>query len=238
MADILCAVICAAVTSIATCEQFPSDTRAVNVTNTIALCHSLIERRIFVVFISTNQVFDGSVPIRDAADEACPVSEYGKQKAAVEAYLAEHKNTSAILRLSKVLGRNSEIFRDWAAALGRRTPIFPAADMVISPIRLETCISAIMSIAAARVPRVFQLSGTDDIGYAEIARRIAKKVQAEPSLVVPRPGADLGIDAKFRPSHTTLDTRRLREDFGYPPIDSRQVIEHEVDLAIEGLSKT
>ena len=51
------AIICAAVTSQEKCRLEPDYSRRVNVKGTVALAKQLIDRGVFVVFISTNLVF-------------------------------------------------------------------------------------------------------------------------------------------------------------------------------------
>jgi dTDP-4-dehydrorhamnose reductase len=54
------AVICAAVTDMATCEEKPDETRAVNVTGTIKLIKKLEEKENHIVFLSTNQLLNSA----------------------------------------------------------------------------------------------------------------------------------------------------------------------------------
>src|SRR5256885_572266 len=52
----------AAVTRLAACEVDPIGSAALNVGQTVALVDRLVARDIYVLFISTNQVFDGTHP--------------------------------------------------------------------------------------------------------------------------------------------------------------------------------
>ena len=80
-------VLCAAITSLEQCRANPAGTRLVNVTRTLALLEGLAQKGTFVVFISSNLVFDGSKPGRQADEPVCPRTEYGRQKAEAEAAL-------------------------------------------------------------------------------------------------------------------------------------------------------
>ena len=55
------ACICAAVARLADCAADPQGSAHVNVTQTLALVDKLLSRGIYVLFLSTNQVFDGSI---------------------------------------------------------------------------------------------------------------------------------------------------------------------------------
>ena len=89
------AVICAAVTDMATCEIKPIEYRAVNVIATKELI---------------NQVFDGERPYQKPYAPHNPIYEYGRQKADVEAFL-KYVSSSCILQQgnSPILRRNRNV---------------------------------------------------------------------------------------------------------------------------------
>ena len=53
------AVICAGVTNIAACEREPEKTAQVNVAGITGLIENLVESGSFVIYLSSNLVFDG-----------------------------------------------------------------------------------------------------------------------------------------------------------------------------------
>ena len=75
------AVICADITDMAICETNPDETKTVNVTGTIELIKQFLQKKIHIVFLSTNQVFDGEEPMRKPDAPRNLINEYGKQKA-------------------------------------------------------------------------------------------------------------------------------------------------------------
>src|SRR6185437_7526621 len=81
--------ICAAIARIAACAADPQGTAFINVDRTLALADKFLARGIYVLFLSTNQVFDGQTP--NVAPDApySAVSEYGRQKARTEMALRE-----------------------------------------------------------------------------------------------------------------------------------------------------
>src|SRR5271154_1929445 len=56
------ACICAAVARLAACAADPEGTLRINVTQTLALVKKLLARDIAVLFLSSNQIFDGLEP--------------------------------------------------------------------------------------------------------------------------------------------------------------------------------
>ena len=96
------AIVCACLSSIDLCAKEKDMTFKVNVTNTIKLIKRLEESNYKIVFISTDNVFDGKKGNYVETDKTCPVNEYGRQKVMVEDYLLEHAKNYLIVRLSKV----------------------------------------------------------------------------------------------------------------------------------------
>ncbi len=81
--------ICAAIARIAACAADPKGTALINVERTLALADKFLARGIYVLFLSTNQVFDGQTPHVAPDAPHSPVSEYGRQKARTETALSD-----------------------------------------------------------------------------------------------------------------------------------------------------
>ena len=88
-------------TSLARCRAEPAATHRVNVDAVASLSERLGRRGTFMVFLSTNLVFDGSRPFARATDRRSPLTEYGRQKAEAEAVIRLQGEGAAVLRLSK-----------------------------------------------------------------------------------------------------------------------------------------
>src|ERR1700720_893808 len=98
--------LCAAIARLAACADDPQGSAHINVAQTLALAETCLARGIAVLFLSTNQVFDGRSPPERAEAPHSPVSEYGRQKAPAETALLRQMESgapAAILRLAKVV---------------------------------------------------------------------------------------------------------------------------------------
>ncbi|MGD1118521.1 MAG: sugar nucleotide-binding protein [Dehalococcoidales bacterium] len=213
------AYLCASVTSLEKCRKEPAATARVNVHQTVALTKKLAQTGAFVIFLSTNLVYDGSVPRRKADDAVCPVTEYGRQKAEAERQLLTLGNPASVVRFTKVLDPNMALAKDWLKKLRNHEVIHPYSDMVIAPIPVSFSVEVLHHIAKARSPGIFQVSGDKDVTYAEVARHIAHRIGASPDLVQPIESKNGGVQLETVPRHTTLDTTRLRKEFGIKPPD-------------------
>jgi dTDP-4-dehydrorhamnose reductase len=210
------ACIAAGVARLAACAADPDGSAAVNVTGTLALVERLLARDVHVVFLSSDKVFDGTVPHVPAAAPACPTSEYGRQKARTEHVLKTHLERGAavaILRLAKVLPAGAPLFTGWAQALsaGRRVRAFD--DMTLAPVPVRIVVEAIAALMRDRRRGIFQLSGPADATYAEAARHLAVRLGADPRLVDGISAAG-EMPAGAASQHTTLDSAALREAYG------------------------
>ena len=213
------AFLCAAMTSLNHCRKEPAQTAKVNVYHTVSLAKTLVESGTFVIFPSTNLVYDGSIPFRKAEDPVCPVTEYGRQKAEAERQLLVLGDSVSIVRFTKVLGLNTPLFKGWIQALQDGETIHPFSDMVMAPVPLSFAVDVLHRVAEARLPGIVQVSGEKDVTYEQVARHIAQCIGASPDLVQPMRSEEAGLQIESIPSHTTLDTTRLRVELGMEPPD-------------------
>jgi dTDP-4-dehydrorhamnose reductase len=211
------AIICAAVPLIDACEKDPEGTARVNVSGTLALIRRLVERNVFTVFISTNQVFDGAIPHVSADTPQSPRSEYGRQKTRVEQELMRKGGPTAIVRFAKILEPGTPLFTKWRDALLSGGIITPFIDMQMAPVPLSTAVSTLRLIADRRAGGFWQVSGERDLNYAQAATLLARHLKVDPALVHPIAARDSGRVTSHLPEHTTLCVDRLRHEFGVQP---------------------
>jgi dTDP-4-dehydrorhamnose reductase len=221
------ACIFAAVARIEACEASPQASAHVNVTQTLALADRLLGRGIPVLFLSTNQVFDGKVP-NVAADAAhSPLTEYGRQKSRAEAGFfsrMEQGMPAAVLRLAKVVSRDMPLLREWSGKLAAGQPIRAFSDMTMAPVETAMACDAIAILMKDAARGVFQLTGPRDLSYLEIGRFIAAQLGVARSLVAESTTVEAGLPAGSGRMHTTLDSTRLRDQYGVTPPDVLEIV--------------
>ncbi|HEX4185255.1 MAG TPA: sugar nucleotide-binding protein, partial [Stellaceae bacterium] len=214
-ADTRAACIFAAVGHLVDCQRDPVGSALINVTRTVELVERLVARKVYVLFLSTNQVFDGSRPQVPVATPLGPVSEYGRQKARTETRLQAMTAAGApvgILRLAKIVAPGMALLRQWQEALAAGRPVHAFHDMVMAPTPIGVAAAAITALLAERCSGIWQLTGPRDISYAEVAAYIARRLDADRALV--RPVAAAGMPEGSTPRNTTLDSSALRARFG------------------------
>lgn len=200
------AYICAATTKLDECEKDPAGTARVNVEHMSELSQRLQANGTHVIFLSTNQVFDGEKPFRTASEAPSPRNEYGRQKAAFEKALLASDKSAAVLRLTKVIAAPLPLLAHWEIALKNAQCVEAFDDLRFAPLPLSTTLEALVELGQKQNTGIFHLSGSEDISYAGIARALAKRIGADEDLVKPISATTKGIPQTFLPKHGTLET--------------------------------
>lgn len=211
------ACILAAVGHLVDCHRDPVGSALINFTRTVELVERLVSCGIHVLFLSTNQVFDGSQAHVPTTAPLSPVSEYGRQKALTEARVKSSMAAGApvgILRFAKIVAPGMALLRQWQKTLAAGQLVYPFRDMFMAPTPIGVAAAAITALLIERCSGIWQLSGSEDISYAEIADHIGRNMQADPALVNPIAAASAGMPMGSTPRHTTLDSSLLRSAFG------------------------
>jgi|SRR5579863_2377741 len=223
---------CAAIARLNDCANNPPASALVNVTRTIALADKALALGIPILFLSTDKVFDGTRAHVPAATPLCPVSEYGRQKAATEAALGERMRAGApvtVLRLAKIVSPGMALLRQWIASLTGGKSVRAFDDMMMAPTPVAVVAMAVERLVAEPNPGIFQLTGPRDVAYSEVAAHLARSIGADPALVGPVSAYSAGLPPGSTARHTTLDSSALRERFGIAVPDAWAVIDELVE---------
>jgi dTDP-4-dehydrorhamnose reductase len=205
----------AGITSITYCQKYPKRSYKVNVQNTIKLIERLIEKNIFIVFPSTNLVFNGEKPFSKENDPVSPTTLYGKQKVEVEQYLLSKGKTSCILRLTKIAESLLPLLKEWALMLYMNKIVNPFSDKYLAPVSLVHCIQVMLAIAKNRYTGIFQFSGDRDISYEQLCMCLANSIIPNSNylnFIKPVTSKELLPMGSTRNKYTTLDTGRLNHE--------------------------
>src|SRR5580698_3954076 len=220
--------LCAAIARLSACADDPQGSAHINVVQTLALVEKFLASGITVLFLSTNQVFDGRTPHERAEAPHSPVSEYGRQKARAEAALLRQMESGApvaILRLAKVVSDTMPLIGGWIKDLTAAKPIRVFNDLKLAPTPTDLVCTAIAALLQDRARGIFQLTGPRDVSYAEIGRFLAAYLDADPKLVNPTSARAAGLPEGATPLHTTLDSGLMRVHYRLDVPDVWDVVE-------------
>lgn len=222
-AGTVAACICAARARLPDCAADPLGTSFVNVDQTTLLAQRLSQIGVYTLFLSSNQVFDGQHAFVPSQAPVCPISEYGSQKATAEAQImaaCAEGGGAGVLRLSKVLGPATPTMARWATSIRSGIPVEAFPDMVLAPLPIDLVAAAVCHLMFDAAMGVFQLSGPQDVSYAEFARLLVGALDGSPELVREVSAASADLPVGSIPRHTTLDSTELGARCGIVPPDA------------------
>lgn len=169
-------VICASASNISLIKKNPRKFRNINVINTIKLIKELSKKKIFIIFLSSIHVFNRKKQFYKYNEKTCPTSFYGKYKCEVEEYLNyKLKKKSCILRLTKVISKNTPIIEYWNKELNNGKIIWAYNDRFIAPVKILKVIQTIEILIKKKQNGIFQLGANKEVSNFEFARYFYKK---------------------------------------------------------------
>ena len=166
-------VICASITNIKYCESNIHDSEMVNFVNTIKIIDYFSKRGIFILYLSSSSVFSGRIPFERYNSPTSPTNNYGKLKVKVENYLLEKVGiNSAILRLTKVISKNSPIIKLWERDAIEKKEIIAYSNKNISPIQIDIVLDTIYLLISQKSYGIYQLGGGVEFSYTDFAKSL------------------------------------------------------------------
>ena len=219
------AYLCAGITDCARCRHLPHEARAVNVDGTVAVARRLVTAGCRVIFLSTNRVFDGSIPFTPRTSEYFPHTEYGRTKVEAERQLRALGPLVSIVRFSQVWAAHRHLFQAWRELLLAGQAIHPLENMFLAPVPLPLAIETLCRLGDREAFPIVQLSAREDISYAAVAYRMAARLQVDVCLVQPRNTFEAEGGLEHVPRHTTLEVGAPESALGIHAPDPWQAIE-------------
>ncbi|ACS78620.1 sugar nucleotide-binding protein [Maridesulfovibrio salexigens] len=218
------AVISAGISGYKECAENP-ESRLVNVNRTIKLCRFLLNRGTKILFPSSTAVFDGQAAFPEPDAPTCPNTEYGRQKMEVEEFLHQYPDQTAIVRLTKLIERNTPLIAGWLEKLAIEQEITPFKDLSIAPILFEDAAFACCKIMGKGGNGIFHCSGPQEISYLEFGRMLCERSGFNPELV--KAASCKGI-IDYRTPHCGLGSKATEEMIQFKFPDPKQVVERLV----------
>lgn len=168
-----CVIICAGVTDVELCEAEPEMCERINSTNTIELIDRCVRKNAFVIFISSNAVFDGKKSFYRHTDTTSPTTKYGEAKLSVEKYIQTLPLKKAcVLRLTKVITDSTPFIQNWRNAAKNGNKIKAFDNRLISPINIKDVVDTIELLIKNKNSGIFQLSGSEEISFYDYAKKL------------------------------------------------------------------
>jgi len=159
----------------------------IHVVKTIELIKYLAERRIGIVFLSSDQVFDGKKGNYTELDKPAPVNSYGLFKLQVERFLRNHVGNYLVFRLSKTYSTNitdGGTFADIVGAFRKGGPVKSAYNLIFNPTDVKLVCQGIYQSIQMNIKGLYHLADKAVMSRYEFAHRIAEEYGFDPGLIV------------------------------------------------------
>jgi dTDP-4-dehydrorhamnose reductase len=203
----------AALSDVDACERHPDAAHQVNVQGSEAIARAALEVGARLIYISTDQVYDGAKRYYDESDVPKPLMVYGRTKLEGERLAATICPETMILRLALMYGWGSSSrlnFVDWLLQrlrAGQEVPLF--VDQYRTPLYVVQASEAIRQlIDAPEVRGTFNLGGGERINRYAFGRTFCKVFNLPIDLLKPiEMGSTTGLAA--RPRDCSMNSARI-----------------------------
>ena len=179
---------CAALTDVEKCEMEPKLANLINAKATEIIAKETERLGSYLIYLSTDYIFDGKKGLYNETDFPNPLNHYGKTKLAGEKTVETNTSKWSIIRTSTPFGTNSskKTFPVWLLEnLQKNKEVNILEDQFTSPTYVPNLSKMILEIVTRNLEGFFHLAGSTRISRFEFAKLIAKKLNLDSSLLNP-----------------------------------------------------
>jgi dTDP-4-dehydrorhamnose reductase len=219
----------ASVTDVDLCEERPGMAMHVNgvATGTIGVVAHTVGA--YVVYVSTDYVFDGQTGNYREGDETNPINHYGRSKLQGERLLAKSGATYCVARTSVVYGWGREYrpnFALWVVGKLRSRQIARVVnDQFASPTLDFNLAEMIMDLAGKRYEGLMHLAGATRADRYSFALQIADTFGLDRGLIHPVSSDSINWKAK-RPRDSSLNIQKAQSTLKIEPMKLEEALDH------------
>lgn len=222
---------CAALIDHAACEENPSLAERINVHGTEAIARSALQRRLRLVYVSTNSVFDGARGQYREDDEAAPRHVYGQTKKRAEERVLQAGGLVlrtvpyGFHRYLPIQGRRPNIL-EWAFhALASEERVLGYVDSWLNPVSAADMAMVIEECLEADLRGLYHVASRRMISKYEFVREVARVFHLNGDRLYP-------VETPGGPQRLTLDGSKLLNSL--PHVSVREVPDGLLSIAEEG----
>ena len=210
-----------ALTQVDHCEENQEEAFKINYDGTCSVVVKTEEQKCFLIFISTDFVFDGSNGPYKEEDEVHDVNWYGQTKWMAENMVKESAADWAIVRTCLVYGNNLNDGRNniinWVKEnLEQGKKIKVVSDQFRTPTYVEDLAKGIVLIIQKKAKGIYHISGEEMMTPFDMAIATAAYLGLDNSLIEKVNGDTFSQPAK-RPLKTGLIIDKAKQELGYVP---------------------
>jgi CDP-6-deoxy-D-xylo-4-hexulose-3-dehydrase len=203
------------------CEDHPEDAQACHVRGTQHVAKAAADRGSFLVYYSTDYVFDGKTGPYAEEDGPHPLSVYGRAKLEAERVIQELTPAYLIIRTTAVFGWD-RTSRNVAMQVWERlqsgSPMAVPEDQWCNPTLAGYLAEASVRLVQIGARGIYNVVGKDRMSRAQLAKALAHAMGLDPGHIHPVPTPELGQRAP-RPLQGGLKSSKLAGLLGTQPLD-------------------
>jgi len=214
-------IICAAITDIAFVNDKPEHCYQMNVNNTLTLIQDINALGLHVIYLSSDNVFSGDKGKYIDSSDTLPISEYGKQKLAVEKGIEKLSGNYTIVRLSKIVGverGDTTIIDDIYQQLNSHQEIKAAEDLIFNPTYIGDVLRVIDIIQENKIFGILNFCNVENWNRHQLTEIISKRLKL-PNDKIKKVKFSSFDSTRPRPLNTTMINSRVFNDFNFTSID-------------------
>lgn len=168
------ALICAADANIEYCFKNKENAYQKNVIATIKLINQLNRLGYHIVFLSTDNVFNGKKGNYIEEDIQTPINEYGKMKAEVEKYLINNISASCIMRIGKIVGNftsEKDLLVEWFQMAKQEKTISCIKGNIITLTHIDDIVKSFFLIIENNMSGLYNIVGNESDSRINLCKR-------------------------------------------------------------------
>ncbi|NEQ98968.1 MAG: NAD(P)-dependent oxidoreductase [Cyanothece sp. SIO2G6] len=206
------------------CEVEPELAHRINVDASLNLAGLCSDQAIPFVFISTNQVFDGTqAPYRED-DPVSPINKYGEQKIAAEQGVLQRHPAALLCRMALMFGvapTAPSFLQGFLHHLADGEPLKLFIDEFRTPLSGTDAAQGIL-LALGQIQGCLHLGGAERLSRYEFGRILTSVMGLDESCLTICRQADVSM-AAARAADLTMDSSRAKA-LGYEPTDVKTAL--------------
>lgn len=221
----------AAMTNVDLCETQKDLAIKINAKATAVIAEQAKKLGAFLVYVSTDYVFDGEKGMKKESDNTDPIDHYGKSKLEGEKAVKEIATKWCIARTSTPYGihpkkKSFPIFI--AENLKAGIPLDIITDQYTSPTYVQNLSRMLIEISSRKIQGILHVSGATRVSRYDMAGMVADKLNLDKKLLRPTSMNNMNWTAK-RPKDSSLDVSKAASLLKEKPI----TVQQGLDLFIE-----
>ena len=224
-----------AMTAVDLCDTQQDNALKINSQATEILAKECSKINSFMVYVSTDYVFDGNTGMYEENDTANPLGFYGKSKLLGEKSIQNFSSNWCIARTSTPFGLHptKKSFPIWVIEnLQKQKQIDVLTDQFTSPTYVPSLSRMLIEISERHLTGIIHVAGASKISRYEMASLVSDKLGLDGKLLREISINDIKWEAQ-RPKDSSLNVSKAISTLNQKP----QKIDHDVNLFIDEIKK-